>query len=216
MYISTKKTSRHSTKNASRHSKKNVSRHSKTNVSRHNNNTRLIPLYNMTYNNINELELITRDKNIMKYIGKGNIWSKKDIKQFIKDEKIEKAKTREQRLYYSFVLIYNNTVIGFISGRKKTQLLPDNGTIYDLLLRMFISNKYKGRGFGKLIIKLFIKMYSQVILNVIKTHDIKLISDIDKDNISSIKIHLANDFKYINTIKYPNKHNYDRYIYTML
>ncbi len=170
----------------------------------------------MTYNNINELELITRDKNIMKYIGKGNIWSKQDIKQFIKDEKIEKAKTQEQRLYYSFVLIYNNTVIGFISGRKNKQLLPDNGTIYDLLLRMFISNKYKGRGFGKLIIKLFIKLYSQIISNLIKTHNIKLISDIDKDNISSIKIHLANDFKYINTIKYPNKHNYDRYIYTML
>ena len=41
---------------------------------------------------------------------------------------------------------------------------------------------------------------------------IKLISDIDKHNISSIKIHLANGFQFSDTIKYPNKHSYERYI----
>jgi len=186
----------------------------------------LVPLNKITTKQIEELSVITRDIEVMKYIGKGNIWTVNDIKQFVKDENIEAKKNNKNRMYYSYIMVCNNKVIGFIAGRKKKNLLPSNTTPYDLLMRMFISRKQFGKGFGKLIIKLFIEMYCRMISKVIsdikknKKNNgkengiprIKLVSDIDKDNISSIKIHLANGFQFIDTVKYPNKHFYERYI----
>jgi len=162
----------------------------------------------------------------MKYIGKGNIWSIKDIKQFIKDENIEAKKNNKNRMYYSYVMVCNNKVVGFIAGRKNKNLLPIDSTPYDLLMRMFISRMHSGKGLGKIIIKLFIERYSRMMslqkigntgntgkdIKTFGVSRIKLVSDIDKDNISSIKIHLANGFQFIDTVKYPNNHSYERYI----
>jgi predicted acetyltransferase len=162
----------------------------------------------------------------MKHIGKGNIWTMKDLKQYMLDEKNEIRKNILQRQYYSFILVKDNTVVGFIAGRKNTQLLPlSQYSSFDLLLRMFISSKYSGHGYGKLIIKLFIEKYTQILSNnktfttKYNNHSkesnrpmVKLISDIDENNIASIKIHLANSFQFTKTIKYPNKHIYNRYV----
>jgi hypothetical protein len=155
----------------------------------------------------------------MKHIGKGNLWSKQDIIQFIKDETLESTKSCVSRMYYSFILLCNNEVIGFIAGRKNKALLPKNISPYDLLLRMFISSTHSGKGYGKLLLKLFIKIYSKI---VSKEHEliklkstnkaIQLFSDIDKKNIPSIKIHLANDFIFNSNIKYPNGKYYNRYL----
>jgi hypothetical protein len=184
----------------------------KTNVK--SNKCILLPLNKINTKQIFQLVNITKDKEIMKYIGKGNIWSLTDIKQFIKDEALESKKEDKKRQYYTFIMICNNEVIGFIAGRKNINLLPKNSSSYDLLLRMFISRKYSGKGFGKLIIKLFINQYSKILNSKLlnSTIPIKLISDIDKNNISSIKIHIANGFIHTNTIIYPNKHSYERYI----
>ena len=73
-----------------------------------------------------------------------------------------------------------------------------------------------------IIIKLFISYYSRILRtskssksskssSIKQTGSIKLISDIDKDNIASIKIHTANGFIHTDTITYPNKHTYQRY-----
>lgn len=173
---------------------------------------RLLPLNKISHLQLQQLSQITRDKEVMKYIGKGNIWSLQDLKTFIKDEQNENKKTPINRQYYTFVMLYNNDVIGFIAGRKNKSLLGNNSiSPHDLLLRMFISRQHTGKGYGKTIIKLFIAYYS----NLIKSRPLRLISDIEKNNISSIKIHLANKFKYTNTITYPNKHQYDRYILTI-
>ena len=127
-------------------------------------------------------------------------------------------------------------VICFISGRKNTQLLPDNISQYDLLLRMFISSTYIGKGYGKLILQLFIQTYNKIISKSIKDNEsgqsgksgqsgqtgqsstpikITLFSDILKTNIPSIKTHLSNGFIFNNTIKYPNAKYYERYILDM-
>jgi hypothetical protein len=45
----------------------------------------------------------------MKYIGKGNIWTMKDLKQYMLDEKNENRKNILQRQYYSFILVKNHT-----------------------------------------------------------------------------------------------------------
>ena len=168
----------------------------------------LMPLNKITTKHIEELSVITKDKEVMKYIGKGNIWSIKDIKQFVKDENMEAKKNNKNRMYYSYVMVCNNQVVGFIAGRKNKNLLPIDSSPYDLLMRMFISRHHIGKGYGKLIIKLFIETYSRIVKKISK---VNLISDIDKDNIASIKIHLANGFQFIDTVKYPNKHNYERY-----
>ena len=173
---------------------------------------KLISLANMNSKQLEELSHITQDTNIMKYIGKGNIWTMRDLKQYMLDEKKEIRKNILQRQYYSFILIKDTTVIGFIAGRKNTKLLPlSEYSPYDLLLRMFISSKHSGQGYGKLILKLFIEKYRQILSSYIHKNIIKLVSDIDENNISSIKIHLVNGFQFIKNIKYPNKHIYKRY-----
>ena len=178
-----------------------------------NNKCMLIPLNKINNTHIEQLLQITNDTNIMKTIGKGKIWSKKHIEEIIKDEEIQSKKLHYNRKYYSFIMICNSKVIGFISGRKNKNLLPNKSSTYDLLLRMFIGSQYIGKGYGKLILKLFIQKYSKMIsIMNLKNKNIKLISDIDKNNIPSVKIHLANGFKFIDTIQYPNKHFYERYV----
>lgn len=185
----------------------------------------LVPLTKINTKQLVQLAMITKDKEIMKYIGRGNTWSIADIKQFIKDETLESKKQPTKRQYYTFIMVCNNDVVGFIAGRKNKNLLPKDASPYDLLLRMFISRKHSGKGFGKLIIKLFISYYSRILrtskssksIKSIKSSSIKqngsikLISDIDKDNIASIKIHTSNGFIHTDTITYPNKHTYQRY-----
>lgn len=178
-----------------------------------NNNCQLLPINKINHIQIEQLLQITNDKNIMKSIGKGNIWDKKYIEEIIKDEENQYKKLHCYKKYYSFILICNNKVIGYISGRKNRNILPKKSSPYDLLLRMFIGSQYIGKGYGKLILKLFIQKYTNIINNMnLKDKNIKLISDIDETNLPSIKIHLANEFKYIDTIKYPNKKFYERYV----
>jgi hypothetical protein len=185
----------------------------------------LVPLNKINTKQLFQLSIITKDKEIMKYIGKGKIWSLTDLKQFIKDETLDARKEPIKRQYYTLIMICNEEVIGLIAGRKNMNLLPKNSSPYDLLLRMFISRKHSGRGFGKLIIKLFINYYTKIINSRIFHNEIyknsfripiKLVSDIDKNNISSIKIHTANGFIHTDTITYPNKHTYERYILNIL
>jgi len=176
----------------------------------------LVPLNKINSKQLIQLAMITKDKEVMKYIGRGNTWSIAEIKQFMKDETLESKKTIQKRQYYTFVMLYNSEVIGFIAGRKNKNLLPKDCSQHDLLLRMFISRKHSGKGFGKLIIKLFITHYARILRtskssNIKQTGSIKLISDIDKDNIASIKIHTGNGFIHTDTITYPNKHIYQRY-----
>jgi RimJ/RimL family protein N-acetyltransferase len=157
---------------------------------------------------LKQLSQITRDKNIMKHIGTGKIWSLKDLYTFANDEKKESRLSHQKRQYYSMCLINNNKVIGFIAGRKNRKIIPDLKP-HDLLLRMFISNDYGGKGYGKLIIKLFIEKYSKMIGNRTAT----LYSDISSDNLASIKIHEANGFELLKkNVKYTNGKTYLRYI----
>ena len=157
---------------------------------------------------LKQLAQITNDKDIMQHIGTGKNWSLKDLHTFANEESLESKIIHSRRTHYTMCLILDNTVIGFIAGRKNKKLLPQNAKPYDLLLRMFISKQHGGKGYGKLIISLFINKYS----NMIKKQKATLYSDISKDNIASIKIHLANNFKLVSDVKYPNGKYYERYI----
>lgn len=188
-----------------------------------NKNIKLLELFNINEQQKMELLDITMNKDTMKYIGKGNIWTLNDINTYIEDEIMENKLPHNKRKYYSFVLLKNDNVIGFISGRKTLKLLPKHHSPFDLLLRMFISHTEINKGYGKLILKLFIEKYYKYFNNIdinkqnvknMKNIKICLISDIDKKNIPSIKIHISNNFKYVTTYKYPNNKKYLRYIYT--
>ena len=165
----------------------------------------------LSNNQLKQLSQITNDKSIMQHIGTGKNWSLKDLHTFANEERLESKVIHSRRTHYTMCLLLNDTVIGFIAGRKNKKLLPPNAQSYDLLLRMFISKTYGGKGYGKLIIKLFIDKYS----NMIKKQKAILYSDISKDNVPSIKIHLANNFKQVGDVKYPNGKYYERYIKTV-
>jgi hypothetical protein len=167
----------------------------------------LKPIYELTKTQLYELSKITADTKIMQHIGTGKTWSIADILKFAKDEKKEIKLLHNKRKYYTCCLIYNNHVIGFISGRKNNSLLPVNKSPYDLLLRLFIAKSYSGKGYGKILIKMFIDWYT----SLIKKH-YTIYSDIEDTNISSIKIHQHNHFIFLNKIKYPNGKYYLRYI----
>lgn len=180
-------------------------------------NIELIGLNELDDKKIKELSEITLNKDIMKKIGNGKIWSIDDINKYILDEINEINKPNILRKYYSYILLINNKVIGFISGRKNNLLLKPQ-TPYDLLLRMFIHQHYSGKGYGKLILNLFINKYKSIIkydlINKKYHNKIRLISDIDANNIASIKIHLSNQFIFITKIKYPSNKKLLRYTYT--
>jgi hypothetical protein len=199
-------------------------------------NTNRIFLKSLAYisdSELNQLARITNKKSIMKYIGKGNLWSSKDLIEYRNDEKNENRLLGSKRKHYSYVLILGNKVIGFIQGRKNNNLI--NLSIYpehnlnkkkikindkdNILLRMFIDDMYNGKGFGKMIINLFINKYRKINTNKNNTNNgfssnKILISDIDPMNIASIKIHIANNFFKIGNVKYPNGKLYHRYIYS--
>jgi len=157
---------------------------------------------------LKQLAQITNDKDIMQHIGTGKNWSLKDLHTFANEERLESRIPHSRRTHYTMCLCLNNEVIGLIAGRKNKKLLPPTSKPYDLLLRMFISKHHNGKGYGKLIIKLFIDKYSKMINN----NKAILYSDISKDNTPSIKIHQANYFKKIDDVKYPNGKYYERYI----
>jgi hypothetical protein len=192
----------------------------------------LISLSSINTNQIKQLARITNDKSVMQHIGTGKLWSVQDIIDFKKDEMLEVKKPISQRDYISYVLLKNNIVVGFISGRKNRKLLPKNIGKYDLLLRMFISSNEAGKGFGKIIINKFIETYKKLIerdrlksmkglkgmkgMKGIKDlkldQNIILYSDISPDNIPSKKIHQFNMFEFKEVVKYPNGHFYERWI----
>jgi RimJ/RimL family protein N-acetyltransferase len=119
----------------------------------------------------------------------------KDINDFIDDERKEIKKEHAQRRYYSYIIIHDNHVIGFIAGRKSKPHTPRISP-YDLLLRIFISSTEKGKGYGKEALHTFITTYKRIINSTFA-----LISDISKTNIASIKIHLNNKFAFKGTVK---------------
>ena len=214
-------------KHSKKHSKNITKKQSNPSVNKH---IILKSLAITTDDELKQLSLITGDTQIMQHIGKGNTWTLHDLQEF-RQEEIKDNKTPHQiRNHYSYVLLEtkNNksSVIGFIEGRKNKSLFPRNNPpgLYDLLLRMFIGRTHGGRGYGKMIIKLFIDTYKELMAKDFKklskkartkNNKIYLYSDIAPDNIASIKIHLNNNFLPNGTFKYPNKKIYNRYKYNL-
>ena len=161
----------------------------------------------LTPEEIEQLARITSDPETMKWIGKGTIWSQADIVEFRNDERQERGLPHNRRKHYTYVMMLGQQIIGFIEGRKS---IYNKISRNDLLLRIFISRDYTGRGYGKMIIKLFLELYTRMV-KPRSPGKITIYSDIDSNNMASIKIHLANGFELIKTTKYPNGKTINRY-----
>ena len=172
-------------------------------------------LASITATEIVQLARITSDPETMKWIGKGKTWSAADIEEFRNDERRERALPHNRRKHYTYIMMQGPHVIGFIEGRKSQEIQKKGfGNVNDLLLRMLISRDYMGQGYGKIIIKLFLELYSRMIKpkSPAKSPDqIVVYSNIDPENMASIKIHLANGFELIGTYKYSNGKVNNRY-----
>lgn len=167
--------------------------------------SKLISITKLSPLQIKQLSQITSDKDTMKHIGMGKIWTRKDIVDYIRDERGEIHKKLNERKYFTYVMLDGSgKVIGFIAGRKNPRLIGvlanDMETSNDLLMRMFISRRETGKGYGKKIIALFENVYK----GIIGKDNARLISDIAPNNMASIKIHESNGFELRGEINYPN------------
>lgn len=92
-----------------------------------------------------ELSQITRDMYIMRYIGKGELWSRNDIEK-IYDHSVEDS-IKGDRKYFDWIITEHDSVIGYISLKPMIDIkdkLFKNG---DLQIRIFI--KSQGHGYGR-------------------------------------------------------------------
>jgi RimJ/RimL family protein N-acetyltransferase len=179
------------------------------------NKLKLVSLDSLNSKQVDQLSRITGNKATMKWIGRGNIWTRADLHNYIKDEKKEQTKVQEKdKQYYSFVLLRDNIPIGFISGRKGALLDAPTGHNYDLLLRMFIDAHLTGQGYGTRIIEMFIKKYKEILAHGVEKVDmnkVELVADINPSNIASIKIHQKNKFNLAKRVIYKDGKHLLRY-----
>jgi RimJ/RimL family protein N-acetyltransferase len=176
---------------------------------------KLVSLDSLNSKHVDQLSRITGNKATMKWIGRGNIWTRTDLHHYIKDEKKEQTKVQEKdKQYYSFVLLRDNIPIGFISGRKGALLDAPAGHDYNLLLRMFIDAHLTGHGYGTRIIEMFIKKYKEILAHGVEKVDmnkVELVADINPSNIASIKIHQKNKFTLAKRVIYKDGKHLLRY-----
>ena len=140
--------------------------------------------------------------------GSRNRLTEKEIKQFVIDEKIQNAKPDIHRTYYSYCVMYNNILVGYIIGKKTPLLLSKylgsdvKPNKFDLLFSIGLDEKYKNKGIGTRAIELFIKMYAKRI-NQLGSYakDAKLYADIASTNIASMRAFKKNQFHYSHEIK---------------
>jgi len=152
-------------------------------------------------------EQITQLAKIYNAHGSRTSLTEKEIKQFVIDEKIQNTKPDIQRIYYSYCVMYNDILVGYIIGKKTPLLLPKylyhntKPNKFDLLFSIGLDASYKNKGIGTRAIELFIKMYSKRISGMGNyARAAKLYADIASTNIASMRAFEKNGFHYSHDI----------------
>jgi len=140
----------------------------------------------------------------------GTVWTEKEIKIFVEDEKTQLTLPDISRKFYSYGIFMDGRIIGYICG-KKSYLLGKQPNKFDLLLVILIDTTYKNMGIGTNSINWFIKTYANKIKRLGGyARKARLFADIAPSNIGSIRVFEKNNFKYANDIQIKGK-MYKRY-----
>lgn len=108
-------------------------------------NIRYKYLFELTTNQIKQLKKICSDKNIMKWIGDGNIWSNEYVNNLINYSN-EDHKNKYIHNYLYIAILNKNSVIG-LSG-----IHPMVNDKKNIQLMIFIHHNYHGKGISTLVI----------------------------------------------------------------
>lgn len=116
------------------------------------NKIKIIPMYQMTDDDIMKFEKITQDRDTMKTIGSGNIWDKKYIKELIEHSKMDE--TNDKQKYYHYVIKDGkNRIIGYVGMHPMFKPNDD-----ELQVRYFISPKHRGKNYATKAVIMMIEM----------------------------------------------------------
>jgi len=119
----------------------------------------LIELTNFRWSDKKDLLELTSKQHIMKFIGLGKTWSSTDVDKYIKytfqDSKIPTLK----RQWFSYAIRYNGKLAGVVEFKTMniSTYIPENIREQfknDVIMTIFINDKYQGKGLGKTIVEL--------------------------------------------------------------
>lgn len=160
---------------------------------------KLVSMDKINDKQIDELLILTTNRDIMSHIGGGEVWDRSKILKLIEDAKHDKDMEMSKRRYFDWIVCLKygvNKVVGYVSLRPFTKNKDNN-----LQVRIFT---YPNMGYGTNIIRKIIKFIGKT--------DFKLWATIHKDNIGSLSFFRKLGWKYMNDIKIGSSVN-EVYLY---
>ena len=112
----------------------------------------VIQLQNITSNDNKDIKIISQNKNVMRFIGNGEIWNDEKVNNFIKYNELEKNLPDKKRDNYYYKIVDENKFIGIIGFHKFFALRNNN-----FYLTIFINPQSQGSGVFSQSIKLLKK-----------------------------------------------------------
>lgn len=127
---------------------------------------------------IDDLLPISTDPETMKYIGRGEVWTREKL--------LEKVVPSD--VYYNWVILNNDNVVGYAG------LHPMINSTNVLQMRVFIGKNYRGKGIGVEAVKIMMeKQYTEI--------PFKILGVVNNDNVASIRMMEKAGLKKIGEIK---------------
>lgn len=119
----------------------------------------ILELTNFRMADKQDLLEITSKHHIMKFIGLGKTWSSSDVDKYIKYTIQDSKIPAHKRQWFSYAVRYDGELAGVIEFKtmKISTYIPQNIREQfknDVVMTIFINDKYQGKGLGKKIVEL--------------------------------------------------------------
>lgn len=144
-------------------------------------------LTKITENDKHVLINITSDKDTMKSISDGKIWSEKKVNNFIYYNSVDNNQSSDIRTNFYWGMKINKKLIGIV-GIHTINYGKSRNTFY---VTIFIDKSNVGKGYGTIFLKMAILKFMKL------KPDTPIYADIEESNIASQKLHIKLGFKSI-------------------
>ncbi len=112
----------------------------------------VIQLQDITHNDYSDIKKVSQNKNVMRFIGNGEIWQNHKINNFIKYNVLEKDLPDKRRDNYYYKIVDDNSFVGIIGFHKFGALKNNN-----FYLTIFVSPQSQSSGVFSQSLKLLVK-----------------------------------------------------------
>ena len=160
-----------------------------------------IELDKITKSNKKDLFELVSNINVMKYVGKGNVWTNEKTNKFINYCLKEENTNNKNTLFLKIINKNNGAFIGIIGIHKYEE------TDKDYELTYYIKKQEQGKGIGSNALKLMLNKFHEIHPNVKR-----VLSDTLSNNIPAQKSLIKNGFMFLKKVKRSGK-DYFRYQY---